>query len=207
MAEIDVQPKKREKRSMWPWLLGLLGLIALIFLLTRDRDDDDNVNTAETYSNTTNNAANRPDAWSAINWNAPRANYDEVTGGDVDVRTADNYAIYGVNEEILFDKDQSTLRNGADQSLQQIVGSINKRYNGGDIRIYGFTDAEGSEGYNKDLSQKRAETVKEWLKKNGLKSDDISIHAMGEGSPAASNNTEAGKQQNRRVQIVAMAEE
>ena len=71
------------------------------------------------------------------------------------------------------------------------------------MRVYGFTDAQGSAGYNKELAQQRADAVKSWLSSNGIDAGRISVNAIGEGQPVATNNTEAGRQQNRRVEIVA----
>jgi outer membrane protein OmpA-like peptidoglycan-associated protein len=69
--------------------------------------------------------------------------------------------------------------------------------------VYGFTDAQGSAGYNKDLAQQRADAVKAWMSSNGFDAGRISVNAIGEGQPVATNNTEAGREQNRRVEIVA----
>ncbi len=96
------------------------------------------------------------------------------------------------------------MRNQAEQDLKQITASIGKRYNGGNIRVYGYTDAVGSAGYNKELAEQRAEAVRGWLVKNGNVAEDrVTLHPVGEARPVASNATEEGRQQNRRVEIVA----
>jgi outer membrane protein OmpA-like peptidoglycan-associated protein len=71
------------------------------------------------------------------------------------------------------------------------------------VGVFGFADATGSEGHNQDLSQQRAETVRSWLVKHGIDDSHVSIQAKGENNPVATNSTEEGKQQNRRVEIVA----
>jgi len=206
MANLDVQPKKRS--SILPWLLLGLGLIALIFFLTRNKDNrDDRANTvagadSTSYTSTSTNAAAAND-WNDVNWNAPRASYDEVSNRDIDVRSGDNYAIYGLGENVLFDTDKATLKKGAEDNLKQIAASINKRYNGGEVRVFGYTDAQGNTASNKELSQQRADAVRNWLSQNGVDANRISVHARGEDNPAASNNSEEGRQQNRRVEIVA----
>lgn len=206
MAEIDVQPKKRSG-SILPWLLLALGVIALAVFLFRNKDHDrneaaTNTNNSASYNNTSTNAA--ADAWSGVNWNAPAVRYDEVTNKDIEVRGDDRYGIYGLGENILFDKDAATIRSDAEGNLKQISESINKRYNGGEVRVYGFTDASGNAGHNQELSRQRAEAVKNWLSQHGnIDAAHISLQPEGESNPVASNSTEEGKQQNRRVEIVA----
>lgn len=205
MAEIDVQPKKRSG-SFLPWLLLALGVIALAVFLFRKKDNDHNEastnNAAASYNNTSTNAA--ADGWSGINWNAPPVRYDEVTNKDIEVRGDDTYGIYGLGENILFDKDAATISSRAEDNLKQVAESINKRYKGGDVRVFGFTDATGSAGHNQELSRQRADAVKNWLSQHGnIDAAHISMQPEGESNPVASNSTEEGKQQNRRVEIVA----
>ena len=207
MAELNVQPKK--STSIIPWILLLLGLAALIWFLTRKKDD----NTAATTTNavtTTDSGTNQSTSsnaassdWNSVDFNAPAVNYDEVTDRNINVRGNNNYGIYGVGENVLFDEGKATIKTDAEANLKQIVGSIDKRYKGGEVRVYGFTDAQGSAGYNKDLAQQRADAVKAWLTSNGLDAGRISVNAIGEGQPVATNSTESGREQNRRVEIVA----
>ncbi len=205
MAEIEVQPKK--KSSILPWLLLGLGLIALIYFLTRNGKDDvatAAAATTDTMSNATGNAAMNNDGWADVDFNAPRVSYDEITNRDIDVRGNNSYGIYGIGENILFDENKATIRAGAEQNLQQITASIGKRYNSGNIRVYGYTDAQGSAGYNKELAEQRAEAVRNWMVQQGnIAENQITVHPVGEANPVASNSTEAGRQQNRRVEIVA----
>ncbi len=209
MAELNVQPKK--KTSFLPWLLLLLGIAALLwFLLGRNRDNKDVATTTaattpSTDTSTANGAAANTNAenWSNVDFNAPAANYDEVTDKNINVRGNSNYAIYGMGENVLFDEGKATIRSDAEGNLKQITGSIGKRYNGGQVRVYGFTDAQGSAGSNKELAQQRADAVKNWLQNNGIDASRISVNAIGEAQPVATNSTEAGRQQNRRVEIVA----
>lgn len=206
MAELHVQPKK--KTSILPWLLLALGLAALIWFLTRDRNETDTAaattdTTTTSTSTTTNTAATTGAGWDGIDFDAPAVQYDEITNKDIAVRGNNEYSIYGMGENILFDEGKATLRSDAEANLKQISGSIGQRYNGGDVRIFGFTDARGTSGNNKELAQQRADAVKSWLQSNGINSDRISVHAIGEGQPAATNSTEEGRQQNRRVEIVA----
>lgn len=211
MADLDVQPKK--KNSILPWVLLGLGILALLIFLARgcnDKDTRDNAAaTTDSATSTVSNAAENTAAtvknwWDDIDFNAPATKYDEVTNKDVDVRGNNRYGIYGVNETVLFDEGKSTIRPQAEASLKQIAASITKRYGSGNVRVYGYTDAVGSAASNKELAEQRAEAVRNWLAKNGnIGESKISVHPVGESQPVASNATEKGRQQNRRVEIVA----
>ena len=204
MAEIDVQPKKKSSGSILPWILGVIAIVAICIFIFRKKDKgDDYANRDKTTYNSASDNAAAATGWSAIDWNAPAASYDEVTDRNIDVRSKDNYAIYGLGEDVLFDKDAATIRPDAENNLKQIASSINKRYEDGQVAVFGFTDATGSEQHNQQLSQQRAAAVKDWLAKHGLDNNDISLQARGENNPAATNATQEGKQQNRRVEIVA----
>lgn len=141
---------------------------------------------------------------SDIDFNSPNANYEEITDRDISVRGTDNYAIYSLGENVLFDVDKNTIRQDAEPRLKQIASSLKKRFPTADIRIYGRTDSTGDAAHNKELAEKRAESVKQWITKNaGIGEDKISLFPLGESRPLASNATETGKQQNRSVEIVA----
>jgi outer membrane protein OmpA-like peptidoglycan-associated protein len=216
MAELNVQPKK--KTSWLPWLIAAIVLLSLIFLLSRGCNDNSNDTGAgaDTTSATQNGGAEvgattpadgnmaGSGNWDNIDRNAPAASYEEITDRNIDVRGNDNYGIYSLGESVLFDTDKSTIRKNAEQNLGQIAASINKRFNGGEVRVYGFTDSVGSAGYNKELAEQRAAAVRSWLAANGgMDSSRISVNPIGEGRPVASNSTEQGRQQNRRVEIIA----
>lgn len=217
MADLNVQPK--QKKSWLPWLLLILGIIALLFFLTRScNNNKGNTGTADSVSaaggaagggangsaaDTTPAVAATGVAWGDIDFNAPAAAYDEITNKNINVRGNNNYAIYGLGENILFDEGKNTIRTDAAQNLKQIGGSINKRFKGGLVRIFGYTDSIGSKGYNKELATQRAEAVRTWLVQNGnISENNISLQPVGEAHPVASNASEQGRQQNRRVEIV-----
>ncbi|MEJ7681916.1 MAG: OmpA family protein [Segetibacter sp.] len=193
-------------------MLLALGVIALIFFLMRGCNNDkgkegatDSTSASTSSTGTTTDATGaRGLAWGDVDFNAPAAAYEEITDKNIDIRGNNNYGIYGLGENILFDEGKNTIRKDAEQNLKQITTSIEKRYKGGEVRVFGYTDAIGSAGYNKELAEQRATAVRDWLVKNGSISEDrISIEPVGEARPVASNSTEQGRQQNRRVEIVA----
>jgi len=208
MAELDVQPKSG--RPWWVWLLLALLALALLFFLFRGcnrTDDAADVNTSTEATGVTtapaDGTATADAEWDALNFDLPASAYEEITDSDVEVRGNDDYAIYSVDETILFGLDQSAIQSQATQKLQQIATSMGQRFNGGQVRIYGYTDAQGSASYNKELAEQRAAAVQSWLVQNGnITADKISLHPVGEARPVASNATAAGRQQNRRVEIV-----
>ncbi|QHT71213.1 OmpA family protein [Rhodocytophaga rosea] len=208
MAEINIEPKK--KGFNWLWILGILALVGIVgWLLSRDRNIESDAaamrNDAETIENGVSTGA--ADMWRDVDLNVPRINHPEIkiNSSDFELRGNDMYTVYSMGEKLLFDTDQATIRSDARENLEQIVASIDQRYGQGQIRIYGHADARADAEHNKELSQQRAEAVKNWLVTNAsMDASRISIHPMGEADPVASNQTKSGQQQNRRVEIVAM---
>lgn len=205
MAELDVQPKKNN--PWWLWLLLLLVALALLFFFLRGCN---NKNANQTgVDSTAANSADKTQAVAAtttnpIDFNSPKASYEEITDTSISVRGNNNYTIYGLGEDILFDKDKSTLKSTAETELKMIAGSLNKRFKGAELSVYGRTDSTGTAAHNKQLGAARAEAVRVWLVKNeNLPDSAISIHSFGESNPVASNATAAGRQENRSVAIVA----
>jgi outer membrane protein OmpA-like peptidoglycan-associated protein len=210
MAELNVQPKR--KGSILPWIILGLVILALIYFLVRGCDGGASNGTAgdSTSRGDKIGVTSTPDdgtsLWGDVDFNAPEMTYDEITDKNINVRGNERYAIYGLGENILFDEGKATIRSQAEQNLKQITASIAKRYNDGNIRIYGHTDATGSAGNNKELAERRAEAVRNWLVQNGaITNNRVTVNAIGESQPVASNSTDEGREQNRRVEIVARA--
>lgn len=128
--------------------------------------------------------------------------FKEITLPGVSVRGDSTYNVYSVEEKVLFDTGKADIKPGAAEALGQITGSIEQRYNASQVRVMGFADSHGAKDYNKDLSEKRAEAVKNYLVANGnIAAARVSVEPMGEAMPVASNTTAAGRQENRRVEI------
>lgn len=103
--------------------------------------------------------------------------------------------------DVLFDFDQATLRSGAMRTVQNLAEFM-QEYPDRNIMIEGFTDSIGSDWYNEELSQRRANSVREALLSRGISDRRIQIVGYGKRFPVASNETEAGRQQNRRVEVI-----
>ncbi len=205
MAELDVQPKKNN--PWWLWLLLLLVALALLFFFLRGCN---NKNANQTgVDSTAANSADKTQTVAAtttnpIDFNSPKASYEEITDTSISVRGNNNYTIYGLGEDILFDKGKSTLKSSAEAELKMISASLNKRFKGANLSVYGHTDSTGTAAQNKQLGAARAETVRMWLVKNeSMPDSSISVHSFGESNPVASNATAKGRQENRSVAIVA----
>ena len=208
MADIDVQPKR--KSNSWIWLLlALLLIFLLIFLARSCNKNKGNAGATDSSSVTGVTTPAGSDTTNASGWNdadmsnAPAAAYEEITDSNISVRGNANYSIYSIGENILFDEGKSTIRPDAEKNLKQLTASIQKRFAGGDIRIYGYTDSIGTVASNKQLAEQRAQAVSNWFSANGLDKNHISINAVGEAKPVATNATAQGRQQNRRVEVAA----
>lgn len=102
--------------------------------------------------------------------------------------------------DFLFDTDSSTLKPGAYEKLNRIAGVMNQDQSTA-IVIKGHTDNRGSESYNMQLSQRRAEAVRNALAQAGVNPARIQAMGYGESQPLVGENTPAAWQQNRRVTI------
>jgi outer membrane protein OmpA-like peptidoglycan-associated protein len=107
---------------------------------------------------------------------------------------------------ILFGFDSATLQPQAKENIYKLA-DILKKYPDSNILIAGHTDSDGSEQYNQSLSERRAKAVSDYTMMQGVSSSRLSIVGLGETEPIASNNTESGKQLNRRVEIAIFANE
>jgi len=103
--------------------------------------------------------------------------------------------------DVLFDTAAATLKPGAGAVLDRVAGFL-KENDGTKVLIEGHTDSRGSDGYNEQLSQRRAQAVADGLAFRGIDRNRVEAVGRGEALPVASNDTMAGQQQNRRVELV-----
>jgi outer membrane protein OmpA-like peptidoglycan-associated protein len=110
------------------------------------------------------------------------------------------------NEKILFGYDRSDLSASAESNLDKLVNVL-KEYPDTNIEIQGHTDSKGTDAYNETLSEKRAGAVSTYLRNRGVPGSRITTRGYGETAPVASNDTDAGRAQNRRVNFLITANE
>lgn len=103
--------------------------------------------------------------------------------------------------DVLFDTNKSQLKAGGIRSLEKLAAFFNE-YPERKALIEGFTDSTGDEDYNQQLSEQRANAVRTALVEMGIGAERLSTRGYGENFPVAGNDTAAGRQMNRRVEIV-----
>jgi len=108
--------------------------------------------------------------------------------------------------DVLFDTDQAQLRSGDGMRGVQKLADILKQYPQHNVLIEGFTDSTGSNSHNQELSDRRANAVRTALLDTGIGADRIASRGYGQTFPVASNATAAGRQLNRRVEIIVSDE-
>jgi outer membrane protein OmpA-like peptidoglycan-associated protein len=106
-----------------------------------------------------------------------------------------------LSSDVLFASNEAELKPGALLKLQPIIDFL-RNHPAETALIEGHTDSVGGHDYNVDLSNRRAAAVRNLFIQQGISSDRLNTTGMGESYPVASNNSDAGRLQNRRVQIV-----
>ncbi len=102
---------------------------------------------------------------------------------------------------LLFRSNEAILMPGAAEQLDQVAAAL-AATSDRNVVVEGYTDSEGSTAYNLALSQRRADAVRNYLVHKGYPAARLEAHGIGEGSPIADNSTNAGRANNRRVEIV-----
>ncbi|MES2125179.1 MAG: OmpA family protein [Gemmatimonadota bacterium] len=105
---------------------------------------------------------------------------------------------------LLYDFDSDVVKAEAGNNLRELAMSLEK-YPGSDLMIVGHTDSQGSDSYNQSLSERRASAAANFLVAQGVSRARISTRGLGETEPVASNDTDAGRQANRRVEVAIYA--
>lgn len=129
---------------------------------------------------------------------------DDIAGADVQ-RVGEGIVVT-FDSGILFDFDSDALKANARSNLSELAQSL-QRHPDVDVLIVGHTDAVGSDDYNMNLSYRRANSAAQYLQGQGISSGRIETAGRGETEPIASNDTDAGRQENRRVEVAIFASE
>ena len=107
--------------------------------------------------------------------------------------------------DVLFDTAKFSLRPLAREKLAR-VGGIISGHPGLKLAVEGYTDSVGGDDYNQHLSEQRGGAVRDYLVQQGMESTSVTSKGFGKSQPVASNDTAAGRQQNRRVELVISGE-
>jgi outer membrane protein OmpA-like peptidoglycan-associated protein len=103
--------------------------------------------------------------------------------------------------DVLFDFNKYTLKPEARERLARISGIV-LAYPDLKLQVEGYTDSIGTEEYNQTLSDKRAEAVRDYIVTSGVSMNNVVARGMGKADPVADNSTAAGRQLNRRVEMI-----
>lgn len=220
-----------EKPAGFPWLRWLLiglGLLALLFLLTRscNRDKTDTAAVpATTDTTTTETTATAGDTIASdMNGNGagngaagPEVRVGVDLPGGRKLNVVENSFNFGLAkylatknsktpkvftfDNLTFETNSASITAAAQQNVNDLI-QIMQAYPSLNIRVEGNTDSTGPEALNDPLSADRADAVKAALVKAGIDASRIATRERGETKPVASNETEAGRQKNRRIDIV-----
>jgi outer membrane protein OmpA-like peptidoglycan-associated protein len=107
--------------------------------------------------------------------------------------------------DVLFDTGKFDLKPGAREKLAKVAGIL-LAYPGLSVQVGGYTDSKGGDEMNQKLSENRAASVRDYLVQQGVGNNSVTAKGFGNSSPVASNDLAAGRQQNRRVELVVSGE-
>lgn len=125
----------------------------------------------------------------------------DMAGSGVDVQRQGDNIILNMPNSITFAIDSSMIQSQFDATLNNLAATL-KGYPDTRINVIGHTDSTGSDSYNQQLSERRALAVADYLRSQGVASERLFAIGRGETQPIASNDTESGRAQNRRVEVV-----
>ncbi len=131
---------------------------------------------------------------------AMRAKLSEQLNSILQTRDSARGLIVSMSD-VLFDTGKYTLKSGAREKLAKVAGIL-LAYPGLNIEVGGYTDNVGGDAMNQTLSENRAGSVRDYLVQQGVATNSVSARGFGNTLPVTSNDTSAGRQQNRRVELL-----
>lgn len=124
----------------------------------------------------------------------------KTAGTGVDVVRDGDSLVLNMPSQVTFDVDSSSVKPEFRTTLDNVSATL-VQYESSYIDVYGHTDSTGSDAYNQTLSERRAQSVSSYLSTRGVQPARLATRGFGETQPVASNTTEDGRAQNRRVEI------
>jgi outer membrane protein OmpA-like peptidoglycan-associated protein len=135
---------------------------------------------------------------------AMRAKLSEQLNAVLQTRDSARGLIVSMSD-VLFESGKYSLKSGAREKLAKVAGIL-LAYPGLNIAVGGYTDNVGGDTMNQKLSENRAGSVRDYLVQEGVSANSVTAQGYGNSSPVATNNNAAGRQQNRRVELVVSGE-
>ncbi len=135
---------------------------------------------------------------------AMRAKLSEQLNSILQTRDSARGLIVSMSD-VLFDTGKYSLKPGAREKLAKVAGIL-LAYPGLNIEVGGYTDNVGGDAMNQTLSENRAGSVRDYLVQEGVSTNSVSAKGFGNTLPVASNDNSAGRQQNRRVELLVSGE-
>jgi len=135
---------------------------------------------------------------------AMRAKLSEQLNSILQTRDSARGLIVSMSD-VLFDTGKYSLKPGAREKLAKVAGIL-LAYPGLNIEVGGYTDNVGGDSMNQTLSENRAGSVRDYLVREGVSTNSVSSRGFGNSLPVASNDNSAGRQQNRRVELLVSGE-
>ncbi len=123
-----------------------------------------------------------------------------TAGTDVQVTREGDNLVLNIPSGITFAYDSADVQPQFKRTLDQVADTL-AQYNQTYIDVYGHTDSTGSDAYNQTLSERRATSVADYLAGRGVQAARIGTRGFGESQPIASNDIDAGRAANRRVEV------
>lgn len=124
----------------------------------------------------------------------------KTAGTGIDVVRDGDSLLLNMPSQVTFDVDSAAVKPEFRNTLNDVASTL-VQYESTYIDVYGHTDSTGSDAYNQTLSERRAQSVSSYLSTRGVQPARLATQGFGESQPVASNTSEDGRAQNRRVEI------
>jgi outer membrane protein OmpA-like peptidoglycan-associated protein len=193
--KVKVYEEGGQKKGLpiWAWLLPLLLLLALgIWFFSRPHNNNETANNAAPVTDST-----KPDRSPATQGQTAQT----WTAASIADAIKQNGRVAFTDGEVHFATASATLASDSQAVLDQVAQALRNNPDW-KMRVVGHTDSTGSAPANDQLSQQRAQSVVAYLTSHGVDSSRLRVAAEGPRQPAATNATDTGRAENRRVELI-----